>query len=175
MRNLISSIQQKDIRILYIFNRNFKCRLLDLLMPYITQLGSLGFSIALPALMLFYKKDSLRVVGFELLIALTSSSIIVQVVKKAVNRPRPWIVLENVHSYGIPLYHYSFPSGHTTAAFAMAWVLSLSFAALIPLFVILAFMVGISRMYLGVHYPTDVLIGSIIGSASAGVTHMMMF
>jgi undecaprenyl-diphosphatase len=174
MKQLISILGDRDIRLLYAVNHGIKCRVLDIIMPYITHLGSAGFVVALPTAMIIYRKSGFKILGIEIFIALSASHLIAHVIKRAVNRPRPWIALENVNSYGIRLYNYSFPSGHTTAAFSTAIVLSAYFPLLSSIFIILAFIVGISRMYLGVHYPSDVLIGGAIGSITAALAHLMI-
>ncbi|REG87049.1 phosphatase PAP2 family protein [Algoriphagus antarcticus] len=88
--------------------------------------------------------------------------------KYSVNRPRPYetyIFIENVLDPDTP----SFPSGHTSAAFATATTLSLSYPKwyiIAPSF-LWASTVGYSRMDLGVHYPSDVLVGAVVGAGSA--------
>lgn len=175
MRKFIETLENKDIILLYAVNRGIKCRIFDFIMPLITYLGSAGFEIVLPIAVIIYKKGSIHILGFELLISLAASHIIVAAIKRVVNRARPWIALENVNSFGIPLYYNSFPSGHTTASFSTAVILLLNFPAFSVTFLSLALLVGISRMYLGVHYPSDVLIGSIIGITFAIITHSIMF
>jgi undecaprenyl-diphosphatase len=81
----------------------------------------------------------------------------------AIGRPRPW------RRYAIPepLGHVpkdpSFPSGHATIAFACATVLSYFRPRLAPAFFLLAIAIGFSRVYVGVHYPLDVLGGAVLG------------
>ena len=94
-------------------------------------------------------------------------------IKKLFQRPRPYDSHpDRLH----PLAHehsYSFPSGHTSVAFATATSLSLQFQKwyiTVPAF-LWAATVGYSRMYLGVHYPSDVLIGIVVGMTTAYLSY----
>jgi len=96
--------------------------------------------------------------------------------KHIVKRDRPYVALANVHfsdaEGGDP---YSFPSGHATSAFALATSLSLRYpkpAVYIPLH-LWALFVAYGRVYRGVHYPSDVLVGGIIGSGTAIAVHLL--
>ena len=94
-------------------------------------------------------------------------------VKNIVKRPRPYEALKNVVRYKNDLAFtdpYSFPSGHTSTAFSLATSLTLRYPdkpVLITGLYLYACTVSLGRIYLGVHYPTDVLGGMIIGSGSA--------
>ena len=89
------------------------------------------------------------------------------VIKKNIRRPRPFMKLGGIQCLIAPPDEFSFPSGHTGAAFLMASLIASAFPWLmLPAFG-WAFLVGFSRVYLGVHYPTDVLAVMVLGLASA--------
>lgn len=93
--------------------------------------------------------------------------------KTAINRKRPYESLPDVHLPAGKERTRSFPSGHTSAAFTSATMVSLSYPqwyVIVPAY-IWAGMVGYSRMALGVHYPSDVLAGAIIGASVAFVIY----
>lgn len=95
--------------------------------------------------------------------------------KQLVRRERPYVSLQNVHLVGgYRRDTYSFPSGHSTTAFALATTLSLRYPkayVAIPVH-LWALFVGYGRVYLGVHYPSDVLVGGAIGSGTALAVHL---
>lgn len=121
----------------------------------------------------FIKHDStLKNKGFYIGASLLVAAGISTGLKYSINRPRPFVTypyLENITHAGSP----SFPSGHTSDAFATATSLSIAFPkwyVVAPSF-IWACSVGYSRMDLGVHYPSDVLAGAIIGVGSSYLCH----
>lgn len=95
------------------------------------------------------------------LVTLVVSHLIVQLVKRTVGRPRP---SRSVASAALVIEpdRFSFPSGHAAAAMSVAFVYASSYPSLALPLVLLAGAVGISRVFLGVHYPGDVLIGQVI-------------
>lgn len=93
--------------------------------------------------------------------------------KGLVRRPRPWVAYEGDLVCLQPVRSTSFPSGHTSIAFATATSLTLvcpQWYVAVPAY-LWAGAVGYSRMYVGAHYPSDVLVGAVLGTASAFVVH----
>jgi membrane-associated phospholipid phosphatase len=117
----------------------------------------------------FIKKDStLKIKGLEIAAAQILNGVLTYSLKHAVNRDRPYVTYPYLY-YDGPAGGPSFPSGHTSSAFALATSLSLNFRKwyiIVPSY-LYASGIGYSRMYLGVHYPSDVLAGALIGTGSA--------
>ena len=90
-------------------------------------------------------------------------------IKPLVSRPRPWLVVEGLGHIVEENDPNSFPSGHTCAAFAagMIWLRTLPWRWGRIAAVVLAVLMGLSRLYVGVHYPSDVLAGAVIGALCA--------
>jgi undecaprenyl-diphosphatase len=89
------------------------------------------------------------------------------ILKNGLKRNRPEAALKNFHSIITPSDQFSFPSGHTSAAFMMATLLGYFFPPLILPLYCWATLVGCSRVVLGVHFPTDILVGVILGISTA--------
>ena len=127
-----------------------------------------GVPIILFAIGLIKKDSTLKRNGFYIGTSVITSAAISSILKYAINKPRPfetYSYIQNVGEGGSP----SFPSGHTTDAFALATSFSLAYPKwyiIIPSYT-WACAVGYSRMHLGVHYPSDVLVGAIIGAGAS--------
>ena len=102
-------------------------------------------------------------------LALISTSLLVVVVKRVVRRTRP---AEELHASTLP-DRFSFPSGHTAAAFALAIAMFGAAPVLAPFLLVLAICVAYGRMYLGVHYPIDVAAGAAIGLVTGSVVALV--
>lgn len=172
MNTLLDRIQRKDAFILMIFNNSIKCKPLDILMPIITYIGSAIFSILFCTISIFYFKS--RIFGIETAASLVISSLIARFIKIHVSRIRPYITLKNLYTRKIGIDNYSFPSGHTTVAFSIGVMLALTTPSLGFFSILTATTVGISRMYLGVHYPTDVFVGMILGTVTSASIYFLI-
>ena len=121
----------------------------------------------------FIQNDkSLKNKGYYIGATLLTSAVLTTTLKFAIDRDRPFVTYPDIQKLtgaGSP----SFPSGHTSEAFATATSISLAFPkwyVIAPSF-LWASAAGYSRMHLGVHYPSDVLVGALIGSSSAWLCH----
>ena len=163
-----------DRKILFWFNDTLKNKFLDKFMYIFTYMGGWLVTTSFLGGLFLFGKGKTRLIGGEGLIALGISQSIVSIVKKILERERPYKILKSINTFGIELKDYSFPSGHTTAGFTIATILSLNIPSWSILFYLIALTVGISRMYLGVHYPTDVVAGIILGVLTSVIVHFKL-
>lgn len=162
MSQVIRAIKKSDEMCCILLNQKLQCRLLSVLMTCITQLGSAGFAALITVYAFMQQRKSDSLIGWKMAGSIALSQVLIQSLKRIVNRPRPFRVIEEIVANNPPKCVYSFPSGHTSTAFVIAFVLAASYPFLSVAFCILACLVGISRIYLGVHYPTDVIIGYLL-------------
>ncbi len=155
-----------DKNIFNFFNDTIKNNVFDAALPMITRLGEDLVIILIAILLFFLGKKKEKIASMLVFAALFLSRLSVLVLKRITHRPRPFFVYENVNLIGKPIFS-SFPSGHTTLATAICIILCFKYRRFSPAFIALAILVGISRLYVGQHYPSDVMAGFILGSLVA--------
>lgn len=147
--------------------------ILTTIMEEITDLANKGWFWILISLILVACKKT-RTIGIAALISIVLGSIVTFFLKLLIARPRPFVEIQGL----LPLIQeptdYSFPSGHTCVSFAAAFV----FYKMLPKkygipFLIIAALIAFSRMYLGVHYPSDILGGMVVAACSSMVAIRM--
>lgn len=153
-----------DNSILDFIQNNLRSSILDKIMILITSLGNAGIIWILIAL-LFISIRKYRKYGYIILGSLALCLILGNItLKNLVGRIRPFNANEKLNLLIISApQDFSFPSGHTMCSFAAATVIYNMNKKAGVLAIILSILIGFSRLYLYVHYPSDVLVGMIIG------------
>lgn len=167
---MLESITNFDFSILYFIQENWRTDWLDLICAFLSRAFELGVPwLVLGAVLFCFKKT--RVAGAILVCAVVLTFFFNELaIKNAINRERPCTIDPTIELIVKKPTSYSFPSGHTASCFAAAGTLLFTYKRLgIPLIIFSAFM-GFSRMYLFVHFPTDVLAGAALGLLMAWVT-----
>ena len=162
---MLEWLQGADAAVLLWLQDAVRNTLLTPVLIVYTHLGDRGFLwLILSALLLCCKKT--RRAGAVSLLALLLSLLCTNIaLKNLVRRARPWVVIEQLIPLAAEHDPHSFPSGHTSAAFASAgaWCRTLPRRWMKILSLVMAAVMGFSRLYVGVHYPSDVLAGACIG------------
>lgn len=149
---------------------------LDTVMQGVTRLGyggvDIGLLLGLALLGWWSGNRGLRNRGLAGAVTVAAAGLLDQVVKNILCRARPSAVgagrfFVNFPCFPTPYAEASFPSGHATTAFAAAVLLGLWYPRWAGVFVGLAVLVGLSRVLLGAHFPSDVLAGAVLGSGVA--------
>jgi len=137
----------------------------------ITHMGGATFTLGTALLVALLGDGAWRTAALQSAAAVIVSHLPVALVKHKFRRLRPHQALPGVLTGRKPLIDSSFPSGHTTAIFAWMLPWLQADASLLPWLLPLVFIIGISvawsRMYLGLHYPSDVVAGAVLGSLAA--------
>ena len=152
-----------DFKILNMIQEKLSCSFLDFLMPKITFLGNSGLIWIITAiLMLFFSKY--RKTGITMSAGLCSGLLIGNIaLKNIVARQRPCWINESVNMLIDIPSDYSFPSGHTLSSFLAATIIMHTNKKLGIAAYIIATLIAFSRLYLYVHFPSDVIAGALIG------------
>jgi undecaprenyl-diphosphatase len=150
-------------------NRALSSAHASLFFSNITRLGDgllLAFVILLP--MFCFQRERFKRHAVPMVLSVALSGLVVFFVKAWVDRPRP---KDRFSPVGVQVHaplgtpgDRSFPSGHTQTAFGAATYLSCLYPRFAPAFLVIAGLVGLSRIAIGVHFPLDVLVGALIGS-----------
>jgi len=160
-------IKKTETKLFYTINQRLKCRPLDAIMLRITNIGSAFFTLSLVLIMILFGKSATKSAGWQAMAALIFSHGVVQGLKLWLRRDRPFFTLKGVNILGKLPKDASFPSGHSTASFALATSLAMYWPAFTIIGMGTASLVAISRIYLGYHYPSDVIVGTALGILSA--------
>lgn len=167
MRALVTNITRWDTAWLTAIFGLQRKRLVTQAMPRISKTAD-GFCYPLLAMVLLAADPAAgRLFLTAAVVAFAIEIPVYKLVKQFVKRGRPCEILPGIEGRVKPSDQFSFPSGHTAGAFLVATLLGNACPYLFPIAGAWALAVGFSRIYLGVHYPTDVVAGMLLGVLSA--------
>jgi len=158
-------MQNMELAILDWIQNNFRCGFLDWLMPFVSGLSNHGeIWILFAALLLLLRRQ--RKYGVSAACALTLDLVTCNMIlKPLIGRGRPFLLRPDLPLLIPPPVDASFPSGHTAAAFAVVFALRAAGSPLWLPALALAALTAFSRLYLYVHWPSDILGGILLGAA----------
>ncbi|HEX3016491.1 MAG TPA: phosphatase PAP2 family protein [Caproicibacter sp.] len=155
-----------DVTILNYVQDHFHNKITDFIFTLLSRIGNAGAVWMCFAIYLGIQKSTRRY-ALMLFFSIALAHLISQILKPLIGRPRPFMAYPGkqllIHTPG----GYSCPSGHSASSFAAATSLLIANSSLGIVALILAFSIAFSRIFLFVHYPSDTLVGSILGVLSA--------
>ena len=171
--NLRKKIKEVDIKCSYIFPKYYHHKLFSNFMKIITGIGDFGM-IWLVLILPLSLHTKTQLLSQKMLTALLLATIIGQVtIKSLVKRKRPCHTFHDVNMLVAIPSDYSFPSGHTASSFACATVICFFYPKVGAFYILFSFLMAFSRLYLFVHYLSDIIFGMILG-IGVGIITMML-
>ena len=174
MRSYLNSMHRLDSNLCIAVNQTSQVRLIRDLFRLVSRLGDGLFWYSLMLLILLFEGREGLLPVLHMALAGLSGTLLYKWLKGKTLRPRPFEVHQDIFMTGKPLDKFSFPSGHTLHAVVFGLVAINYYPALS--FIIMPFvsMVALSRVVLGLHYPSDVLAGAFIGSLIAALSFLLV-
>jgi undecaprenyl-diphosphatase len=159
----LERIQRWDERVCLRFNRALRYRALPQACRAISRLGDGIFWYGLMLALLLWRHDAAIAVAHMVGVGL-ACTLIYKLLKRGTLRPRPYQVQASIAQGASPLDTFSFPSGHTLHAVGFSIVALAYYPSLAMLLVPFTLLTAVSRVVLGLHYPSDVLAGAALGA-----------
>ena len=151
------------------FNRASHFAAVRLLLVTVSRLGNGIFWYCLMAALLTFGPPGAVSVVARMFGAGVVCTVLYKWIKRSTSRPRPYAAQPEIMLHAAPLDQFSFPSGHTLHATALSLIVVSYYPSLVWLLAPFAALVALSRVVLGLHYPSDVLAGALLGAMIAGV------
>lgn len=169
----VQTLQQIEVKLFKKINGTYSRKHVNRFFRCVTHLGGAISSILTVLLLLILSNGSIQTIAWASAISLTGSHVIVQLIKRYFPRKRPYMALDEAFVIEKPLKDPSFPSGHSTAIFSVLipFILFIPFSLYSILLLLLGLTVGLSRIVLGLHYPSDVLVGVLLGSSAGYLSY----
>jgi undecaprenyl-diphosphatase len=166
----LESIKALDEGLFRLLNVEFIHPLLDIFMPWVTEPKNFYLFFVVTSLgLIIWGGSKGRKALVLVLIAILISDQSTMLLKEQLQRIRPCNAVDNARLLIGCTQSFSLPSAHAANIFSAAAILSFTYKKTVPFFLLIAFLVAYSRIYVGVHYPLDVLAGSFLGLISAAV------
>lgn len=163
-----------DLRCTVALNRLSVHRPVQRLFGLISRLGDGVFWYVLIAMLALFGEESGRLAALQMAVSGALCTLLYRSMKRRVRRPRPFRDHVRVIARIRPLDEFSFPSGHTLHAVNFSIIAIAHLPILIWLLLPFALLVGLSRVVLGVHYPSDVLAATAIGAVTASMSLLVL-
>jgi undecaprenyl-diphosphatase len=169
---MLEKILELDRDLFLIINNSLESWFNDLFLGGLTLIGDVLFLLPIALVYLYIiDKKNFRKNSSILISAVLIGGLLVKIIKEVVGRPRPLKDMEplllagkiQIHNVLQPYRENSFPSGHTQGAFGTATALICIYRKHTFFLLVIAFLIGLSRIYVGVHFPLDVICGAILG------------
>lgn len=174
MRLYLSRIHQLDSNLCVAVNHTSQYRLIRDCFRIVSRLGDGAFWYALMIGILVIKGADGVLPVLHMGLAGLSGTLLYKWLKGKTLRPRPYEVRQDIWLTGKPLDKFSFPSGHTLHAVVFSMVMLAYYPQLAIIVLPFTLMVGLSRVVLGLHYPSDVIAGALIGAAIATLSFVLV-
>ncbi len=163
-----------DLHLFTLFSSRHDGRLLPGFYTIMSRLGDGHVYIVLAVWQLFFCGVRGRLFFMMSVVAFAMELPVYILIKRSVKRLRPFELFPEIRFLIPPPDRYSFPSGHTAAAFMVARLIGWLYPGWAVVLFIPAALIGYSRIYLRVHYPSDVFFGALLGLIAAGLSIMIV-
>lgn len=173
-RPVFARIMNWDLQVCLRFNRVCRHVSWRLLFRCVSVLGDGMAWYALMAFLLLRDRDAAVVPVLHMVMVGLVCTLSYKWLKKRTLRPRPYQAHAGIEHFAAPLDRFSFPSGHTLHAVAFTLVALTYYPALAWLLAPFTMLIALSRVVLGLHYPSDVLVGALLGALIAALSQGFM-
>lgn len=174
LRLYLNRMHQLDTNMCIAVNHTSQYKAIRHFFRAVSRLGDGVFWYSLMILILIFQGAEAVVPVLHMAVAGLIGTFIYKWLKGKTLRPRPYQVRQDIRLTGKALDKFSFPSGHTLHAVVFTWVALTYFPQLAVLLILFTVLVGLSRVVLGLHYPSDVMAGALLGAFIAQASFMFV-